>query len=215
MGWRGYGGNPGDPTEDGLYADGRAALDYLRGLGIPSSRQVAYGESLGSAVAVELARETGFGAVVLEAPFTSIVDIAQAIYRFVPVRPLVRDRFESLEKISRVSSPLLVIHGEVRVDGRVRGEILGAAVLEIGETGEVEASIEADEVLVAGSFRGEIRAHRRVELRATARVQGSIETPRLVLEEGSLLDGRCRAGSAPSDALAAAGKPSETRGSSS
>lgn len=110
---------------------------------------------------------------------------------------------------------LLVIQGEVRVDGRVRGEILGAAVLEIGETGEVEASIEADEVLVAGSFRGEIRAHRRVELRATARVRGSIETPRLVLEEGSLLDGRCRAGSAPSDALAAAGKPSETRGSSS
>lgn len=112
VGWRGYGGNPGDPTEDGLYADGRAALDYLRGLGIPSSRQVAYGESLGSAVAVELARETGFGAIVLEAPFTSIADIAQAIYRFVPVRPLVRDRFESLEKISRVSSPLLVIHGE-------------------------------------------------------------------------------------------------------
>ena len=110
---------------------------------------------------------------------------------------------------------LLVIHGEVRVDGRVRGEILGADVLEIGETGEVEASIEADEVLVAGSFRGEIRARRRVELRATARVQGSIETPRLVLEEGSLLDGRCRAGSAPSVALAAAGKPSETGGSSS
>ncbi len=110
--YRGYGGNPGDPTEDGLYADGRAALEYLRGRGIPPSRQVAYGESLGAAVAVELARGSEFGAVVLEAPFTSVADVAQAMYRFVPVRPLVRDRFDSIKKISEVSSPVLVIHGE-------------------------------------------------------------------------------------------------------
>jgi cytoskeletal protein CcmA (bactofilin family) len=110
---------------------------------------------------------------------------------------------------------LLVTHGEVRIDGRVRGEILGADVLEIGESGEVEASIEADEVVVAGTFRGEIRARCRVELRATARLQGSIETPRLVLEEGSVLDGRCRAGSAPNAALATPEKPSKTGGSSS
>ncbi len=110
---------------------------------------------------------------------------------------------------------LLVTHGEVRVDGRVRGEILGADVLEIGESGEVEASIEADEVVVAGTFRGEIRARCRVELRATARVQGSIETPRLVLEEGSLLDGPCLAGSAPNATLATPEKPPKTGGSSS
>ncbi|GEM_PF-1976482 len=110
---------------------------------------------------------------------------------------------------------LLVTHGEVRVDGRVHGEILGADILEIGESGEVEASIEADVVVVAGTFRGEIRAHHRVELRATARVQGSIETPRLVLEEGSVLNGRCRAGSAPIAAAATAEKASKTGGSSS
>ncbi len=110
--WRGYGGNPGNPTEKGLYADGRAALGFLRDREISPSRQVAYGESLGAAVVVELARETRFGAVVLEAPFTSVADVAQAMYRFVPVRPLVRDRFDSIDKISQVSSPLLVIHGE-------------------------------------------------------------------------------------------------------
>lgn len=110
--WRGYSGNPGSPTERGLYADGRAALAFLRERAIPPSRQVAYGESLGAAVAVELALETRFGAVVLEAPFTSIADVAQGMYPFVPVRPLVRDRFDSISKISRIRSPLLVIHGE-------------------------------------------------------------------------------------------------------
>ncbi len=110
--WRGYGGNPGNPTEKGLYADGRAALGFLRDREIPPSRQVAYGESLGAGVVVELARAARFGAIVLEAPFTSVADVAQAMYRFVPVRPLVRDRFESIDKISQVSSPLLVIHGE-------------------------------------------------------------------------------------------------------
>ncbi len=110
--WRGYSGNPGKPTEPGLYADGRAALAFLGERGIPPSRQVAYGESLGAAVAVEMARATRFGAVVLEAPFTSIADIAQAMYPFIPVRPLVRDKFASIEKISEMRSPLLVIHGE-------------------------------------------------------------------------------------------------------
>lgn len=110
--WRGYSGNPGSPTERGLYADGRAAVAFLRGRDIAPSRVVAYGESLGAAVAVELARETRFGAVVLEAPFTSIADVAQGMYPFVPVRLLVRDRFDSISKISEVRSPLLVIHGE-------------------------------------------------------------------------------------------------------
>ena len=110
--WRGYSGNPGKPTESGLYADGRAALAFLDQRAIPPARQVVYGESLGAAVAVELARATRFGAIVLEAPFTSIADVAQAMYPFIPVRPLVRDRFDSIDKISEVASPLLVIHGE-------------------------------------------------------------------------------------------------------
>ena len=110
--WRGYSGNPGAPTEPGLYADGRAALAFLDERGIPPSRQVAYGESLGTAVAVEMARTTKFGAVVLEATFTSVADLAQGRYPYIPVRPLVRDKFASIDKISEIFSPVLVIHGE-------------------------------------------------------------------------------------------------------
>jgi fermentation-respiration switch protein FrsA (DUF1100 family) len=110
--WRGYSGNAGSPTEEGLYADGRAALAFLDGRGVRPSRRVAYGESLGAAVAVELARRTRFGAVVLEAPFTSVADVAQKMYPIFPVRLLVRDRFATIDKIGEMRSPLLVVHGE-------------------------------------------------------------------------------------------------------
>ena len=109
--YRGYGGNPGKPTEAGLYADGRAALAYLAGRGVAADRVVLYGESLGTAVAVRLATEQRVGAVVLEAPFTSAVDIGAAAYPFVPVRWLMLDRFNSLSRIAHIGAPLLVLHG--------------------------------------------------------------------------------------------------------
>ena len=111
--WRGYSGNLGQPSEPGLYADGRAALAFLAERGVLPKRQIVYGESLGAAVAVEMALQTRFGAVILEAPFTSVVHIAQASYPFIPVKALVRDKFSSIEKISKISSPLMIIHGEV------------------------------------------------------------------------------------------------------
>jgi hypothetical protein len=110
--YRGYGGNPGKPTEAGLYADGRAALAFTAGQGIAAERIVLYGESLGTAVAVRLAAETPVGAVVLEAPFTSAVDVGAAAYPFVPVRWLMLDRFDSLPRIAAIKAPLLVLHGE-------------------------------------------------------------------------------------------------------
>ena len=110
--YRGYGGNPGSPTEEGLYQDGRAAVAFVAGEGIAARRTVFYGESLGSGVAVQLAIEGSPGAVVLEAPFTSAADIAAKQYPFVPVRYLVWDRFDSMEKIGDVRAPLFFIHGE-------------------------------------------------------------------------------------------------------
>ena len=117
VGYRGYGDNPGSPSEKGLYADARAALGFLRGSGLAPATWVLYGESMGSGVAVQIAleqSETGnpVGAVVLEAPFTSIGDVAQAHYPFVPARWLVRDRFDSASKIARVGSPVYIVHGE-------------------------------------------------------------------------------------------------------
>ncbi|MFQ5765825.1 MAG: alpha/beta hydrolase [Rhodospirillales bacterium] len=114
--YRGYGGNPGKPTEQGLYADGRAHLDFLAREGVTPGAWVIYGESLGGGVAVQMAAEQAtrspVGAVVLESPFLSMGEAAAAHYPFIPARTLVKDRFDSVAKIDRIGAPLLVAHGE-------------------------------------------------------------------------------------------------------
>ena len=110
--YRGYGGNPGSPTEQGLAADSRAAVAYLTGRpDVDASRIVYFGESLGTAVAVNLAVEHPPAAVVLRSPFTSMADVGQHHYPFLPVRLLLRDRFASIDRIQRIRAPLLVIAG--------------------------------------------------------------------------------------------------------
>lgn len=110
--YRGYGGNPGRPDEPGLYADGRAALAFLDATGVPPDRLVLYGESLGGAVAVQMATEHAAGALVLEAPLSSAGAVAQARYPIFPARWLVLDKYDSLAKITAVRIPLLLVHGE-------------------------------------------------------------------------------------------------------
>ncbi len=129
--WRGYGGNPGSPDEEGLYHDARAALAYLADAGVEPSRIVLYGESLGSGPAVQVATEQRVGAVVLESAFTSAADVAQRHYWYLPARYLVHDRFDSITRIGRIGAPLFIIHGErdtiVPVD---MGKALFAAAVE-------------------------------------------------------------------------------------
>lgn len=115
--YRGFGGNPGAPTESGLFADARAALAFLDGEGVARSRTVLYGESLGTGVAVAAAHEAAaagrpVGAVVLEAPYTSIADVAATHYPFVPARLLTRDRYDSAARIGAIAAPVLIFHGE-------------------------------------------------------------------------------------------------------
>ena len=110
--YRGYGGNPGRPTEQGLYRDGRAALAHVDAAGIPRDRLVLYGESLGSGIAVQLASEGRAAAVILESPYTSMAAAAAHHYPWLPARPLIHDRYDSLAKIARIGAPLLVLHGE-------------------------------------------------------------------------------------------------------
>lgn len=110
--YRGYGGNPGTPTEEGLAADARAALAYVRRRpDVDASRLVYFGESLGSAVAVTLAADHPPAALVLRSPFTSMADVGQHHYPVLPVRRLLRDRYASIDRIAQVRSPLLVIAG--------------------------------------------------------------------------------------------------------
>jgi uncharacterized protein len=110
--YRGYGGNPGTPSETGFYADGRAALGFLEREGVAPNRLVLYGESLGSGVAVQLATQHEIAALILEAPPTSVAEVAQCHFPYVPAARMVADRFDSLSRIAEVKAPILVLHGE-------------------------------------------------------------------------------------------------------
>ncbi|HVO12395.1 MAG TPA: alpha/beta hydrolase [Vicinamibacteria bacterium] len=111
--YRGYGGSEGSPDEEGTYRDARAAWRWLLAKGQPPGRIVIFGESLGSAVALQLALDTeGARALVLESPFASIPEMARSAFPFLPVWPLVRTRYDNLAKVGRLRLPLLVMHGE-------------------------------------------------------------------------------------------------------
>jgi fermentation-respiration switch protein FrsA (DUF1100 family) len=111
LSYRGYGGSTGTPSENGLLQDAAAAYLFAAGH-YPKERIVAWGESLGSAVAIGLAAEKPVAALVLEAPFTSAVNIAAEVYPYIPVRLLMWDQFRSDERIGRVRAPVLILHGE-------------------------------------------------------------------------------------------------------
>ncbi|AMO63235.1 alpha/beta superfamily hydrolase [Mycolicibacterium phlei] len=109
--YRGYGGNPGSPTEEGLAADARAAAAWLAAR--PGITRISYfGESLGAAVAVGLATERPPHALILRSPFTSLPDVGAAHYPWLPVRWLLRDRYPSIDRIGALRAPLLVIVGD-------------------------------------------------------------------------------------------------------
>ena len=108
--YRGYGGLSGSPTERGMIRDAEAAYDYTAAR-YPTPQIVVWGESLGSAVAVALAAEKPVGRLILEAPFTSALAIAESRYWYLPVRLLMKDQFRSDERIKKVTAPLLILHG--------------------------------------------------------------------------------------------------------
>ena len=109
--YRGYGGNPGSPSEAGLLIDARAGMAALLAMGFTPDRILLWGASLGTGLAVQLAAERPVAALLLEAPYTSIAALARMRFRFAPVDLLLRDRFDSLSVIGRVRAPILVMHG--------------------------------------------------------------------------------------------------------
>ncbi|WP_083500060.1 alpha/beta hydrolase [Legionella waltersii] len=108
--YRGYGANPGKPSEKGLYLDAEAGFEFLSQHGVASHQLVIYGESLGTGVATYLASKYPVCALVLQTPFTSLVSLTQYHYPFLFIKPW--DRFESLERIKQINAPLLVLHGK-------------------------------------------------------------------------------------------------------
>lgn len=109
--YRGYGGNSGTPSEAGFYEDARAYISWLRGTrGIKDI--VLYGESIGTGTAVQMAVEYAPKAVILETPFSSLVDVAAYYYFYVPVRYLLMDRFDNASKVAKIKAPILILQGE-------------------------------------------------------------------------------------------------------
>lgn len=156
--YRGYGGNPGTSSEKGFAADARAARAYLAGRSdVDASRLVYFGESLGAAVAVSLAAEHPPAALILRSPFTSMADVGQHHYPFLPVRLLLRDTFPSLDRIRMVRSPLLVIAGEqdrivpIHQSRRLYAAAAGPkALVVVPEAGHNDyALLAGDEVILA------------------------------------------------------------------
>jgi fermentation-respiration switch protein FrsA (DUF1100 family) len=110
MSYRGYGGSSGSPSEAALLRDATAAYDFARAR-YDAKRIVAWGFSLGTGVAVAVAAGHPVGGLILEAPYTSIADVAARAFPYLPVRPFMRDSFRSDERIARVTAPLLIMHG--------------------------------------------------------------------------------------------------------
>ncbi len=110
--WRGFSGNNGKPTEKGLYQDANKAVEWLQQKGINKKDIILYGESLGTGIAVELGSKDKYGGIILESPYTSMVDMGKRFYPFLPISLLQRDRYNSQKKIKKIKSPILVLHGK-------------------------------------------------------------------------------------------------------
>ena len=111
--WRGFSGNKGQPTEEGLYKDAKSGVDWLKNKGIRKENIIIYGESLGTGVATEIAQNNNFAGVILESPFTSMVAAGKSKYPIFPIKLLLKDKFESDKKIQNIKSPILIMHGEI------------------------------------------------------------------------------------------------------
>jgi uncharacterized protein len=109
LSWRGYGGSSGSPSEAGFHIDAATALAWLRQQ-VPNNNVLLFGESLGSGVAVQLAARETFAALILDSPYTAIVDVGVLRYPWLPVRLLSKDPFESLAFAKAVTEPVLIQH---------------------------------------------------------------------------------------------------------
>lgn len=109
--YRGYGGNPGEPSEEGLYRDGRAAMAFLAAKRIAPARTIVIGHSIGTGTATQMAAEFDPAALILIAPFTSLADAAGEAMPLVPVEALLKDRYDNLAKLRGLTMPILIQHG--------------------------------------------------------------------------------------------------------
>jgi len=110
--WRGFSGNEGEPSEKNLYHDAKEAVKWLNNRGVDNKNIILYGESLGTGVATELGKRNIFAGIILESPFTSIAKAAKIYYPYLPVNIILKDKYDSIEKIQKINTPVLIMHGK-------------------------------------------------------------------------------------------------------
>ncbi|MEM8590888.1 MAG: alpha/beta hydrolase [Pseudomonadota bacterium] len=127
LSWRGFGTSTGSPSETGLITDAQTAYDWLRAQNIPAQKIAILGESLGTGPAIQLAAANDTGALLLSAPYTATIDIAQSRFPWLPLRLLMKDQFKSRDHIARVAAPIHIAHGTAdRVIPYAQGQALAA-----------------------------------------------------------------------------------------
>ena len=110
--WRGFSGNKGKPTENGLYEDARSSIQWIEEQGVNLEDIILYGESLGTGVATQMALDFKVAGLILESPYTSMVDAGKLYYPYLPVSFLLKDRYETSKKIDKINIPILIMHGK-------------------------------------------------------------------------------------------------------
>ena len=110
--WRSFSGNTGEPTELNLYNDANKAVEWLNNKGVKSENIILYGESLGTGVAVEIGQSNKFNSIILESPYTSMEKAAKIYYPYLPVKFLLKDKYDSEKKIKNIKTPILIMHGK-------------------------------------------------------------------------------------------------------
>ena len=114
--WRGFSGNAGKANEVGLYNDAESAIKWLQSKGVTEQNIILYGESLGTGVAIEVAQNKNYAGIILESPYTSMVNVGKKYYSFFPVSLLLKDKFESYKKIKKVSVPVLYMNWQMNLN---------------------------------------------------------------------------------------------------
>lgn len=143
--YRGYPGSEGISTQSGLILDGKSAIDFLKDKkGLNNRDIILYGESLGTGVAMQLAPDYNFYMIVLESPFSSVQSVAQSQYWYAPVSLLLKDKFNSLSQVDKISSPILIFHG------------LKDKVVDYSEAKELYHKISSPKKLLSDQFAGHV-----------------------------------------------------------
>jgi uncharacterized protein len=152
--YRGYGGNPGSPSETGLARDVRAARSFLvDDLDVPPDRLIYFGESLGTGVVTELATEEPPAGLVLRSPYTDLAALGQEHYPWLPVRLLLRDRYPQLKRIDDVTAPVVVVYGDAdTIVPPGQSKAVAQAVRELSDEVEVAGAGHNDPVLLNGDL---------------------------------------------------------------